>query len=71
MTGLLQNSYAAKRVGLQRDRRQWTAAGHPVAFGAAYGWGGSGWLLEELGLEPLLVHPSRCKAIAAAGLQER
>jgi hypothetical protein len=45
--------------------------GTPVAFGAAYGWGGSGWLLEELGLEPLLVHPSRCKAIAAAGLQER
>jgi hypothetical protein len=27
-------------------------------------------LLEELGLEPHLVHPSRCKAIAAARLQE-
>jgi transposase len=33
-----------------------------------------GWLvelLEELELEPHLVHPSRCKAIAAARLQER
>jgi hypothetical protein len=44
----------------------------PVAFEAAYGWG---WLvelleeLEELELEPHLVHPSRCKAIAAARLK--
>jgi hypothetical protein len=45
------------------------APGTPVAFEAAYGWG---WLVELLeGLEPHLVHPSRCKAIAAARLQER
>jgi hypothetical protein len=45
--------------------------GTPVAFEAAYGWGWLVELLEELGLEPHLVHPSRCKAIAAARLQER
>jgi transposase len=44
--------------------------GTPVAFEAAYGWGWLVELLEELGLEPHLVHPSRCKAIAAARLQE-
>jgi hypothetical protein len=39
--------------------------GMPVAFEAAYGWG----LLEELELEPHLVHPSCGKAIAAARLK--
>ena len=38
--------------------------GTPVAFEAAYGWGWLVELLEELELEPHLVHPSRCKAIA-------
>jgi transposase len=42
------------------------APGTPVAFEAAYGWGWLVELLEELELEPHLVHPSRCKAIAAA-----
>ena len=41
----------------------------PVAFEAAYGWGWLGELLEELQLEPHLVHPSRCKAIASARLK--
>jgi hypothetical protein len=45
--------------------------GTPVAFEAAYGWGWLVELLEELDLEPHLVHPSRCKAIASARLQER
>jgi transposase len=40
------------------------APGTPVAFEAAYGWGWLVDLLEELELEPHLVHPSRCKAIA-------
>jgi hypothetical protein len=43
----------------------------PVAFEAAYGWGWLVELLEELEPEPQLVHPSRCKAIASARLQER
>jgi transposase len=43
--------------------------GTPVAFEAAYGWGWLVDLLEELELEPHLVHPSRCKAIAAARLK--
>ena len=43
--------------------------GTPVAFEAAYGWGWLVELLEELELEPHLVHPSRCKAIAAARLK--
>jgi transposase len=42
--------------------------GTPVAFEAAYGWGWLVDLLDDLGLEPHLVHPSRCKAIAAARL---
>jgi hypothetical protein len=42
--------------------------GTPVAFEAAYGWGWLVDLLEELELEPHLVHPSRCKAIASARL---
>jgi hypothetical protein len=33
--------------------------GTPVAFEAAYGWGWLIELLEELELEPRLVHPSR------------
>jgi transposase len=44
--------------------------GTPVAFEAAYGWGWLVELLEELELEPHLVHPSRCKAIASARLQD-
>src|SRR5215213_11380439 len=44
--------------------------GTPVAFEAAYGWGWLVELLEELELEPHLVHPSRCKAIAAARLKD-
>ena len=47
------------------------ASGTPVAFEAAYGWGWLVELLEDLGLEPHLVHPTRCKAIASARLQER
>jgi transposase len=43
--------------------------GTPVAFEAAYGWGWLVELLEELELEPRLVHPSRCKAIASARLK--
>ena len=46
------------------------APGTPVAFEAAYGWGWLVDLLEELGLEPHLVHPSRCKAIASARLKD-
>jgi transposase len=42
----------------------------PVAFEAAYGWGWLADLLEELGLEPHLAHPSGCKAIAAARLKD-
>jgi transposase len=44
--------------------------GAPVAFEAAYGWGWLAELLDELSLEPHLVHPSRCKAIAAARLKD-
>jgi Transposase len=44
-------------------------AGTPVAFEAAYGWGWLVELLEGLELEPRLVHPSRCKAIASARLK--
>ena len=43
--------------------------GTPVAFEAAYGWGWLVELLEEVELEPHLVHPSRCKAIASARLK--
>jgi hypothetical protein len=43
--------------------------GTPVAFEAAYGWGWLVDLLEELELEPHLVHPSHCKAIASARLK--
>jgi transposase len=43
--------------------------GTPVAFEAAYGWGWLADLLDELGLEPHLVHPTRCKAIASAKLK--
>jgi hypothetical protein len=45
--------------------------GTPVAFEAAYGWGWLVELLEELKLEPHLVHPSRCKAIASEWLRGR
>jgi transposase len=43
--------------------------GTPVAFEAAYGWAWLVELLEELEQEPHLVHPSCCKAIAAARLK--
>jgi transposase len=46
------------------------APGTPVAFEAAYGWGWLVDLLDGLGLEPHLVHPSRCKAIASARLKD-
>jgi Transposase len=45
------------------------ASGTPVAFEAAYGWGWLVELLEDLGLEPHLVHPTRCKAIASPKLK--
>jgi hypothetical protein len=37
------------------------APGTPVAFEAAYGWGWLADLLEELGLEPHLVHPTAAR----------
>jgi Transposase len=40
--------------------------GTAVALEAAYGWGWLAELPEELELEPHLVHPRRCKAIASA-----
>jgi transposase len=44
--------------------------GTPVAFEAADGRGRLAGLLGQLGLEAHLVHPSRCKAIAAARLKD-
>src|SRR6266566_4628267 len=44
-------------------------ASTPVAFEAAYGWGWLVELLEGLELQPHLVHPPRCKAIASARLK--
>jgi transposase len=44
--------------------------GTPVAFEAAYGWGWLADLLEELGLEPHLLHPTRCKQVASARLKD-
>jgi transposase len=43
--------------------------GTAVAFEAAYGWGWLVELLDDYGFEAHLVHPSRCKAIAAARLK--
>jgi len=43
--------------------------GTPVAFEAAYGWGWLADLVERYELEPHLVHPSACKAIATARLK--
>jgi transposase len=43
--------------------------GTPVAFEAAYGTGWIAGLLDELGLEPHLAHPSGCRAIADAKLK--
>lgn len=43
--------------------------GTPAAFEAGYGWGWVVELCEELGLEPHLAHPSRCKAIVSARLK--
>ena len=45
------------------------AAGTPVAFEAAFGWGWLAELLEDYGFEAHLVHPLRCKAIASARLK--
>jgi len=45
------------------------AAGTPVAFEAAFGWGWLVQLLEDYGFDPHLVHPLRCKAIASARLK--
>jgi transposase len=45
--------------------------GTPVAFEAAYGWGWLAELLDELSLEPQLVHPSRCKANRRSQAQRR
>src|SRR5437016_3980022 len=60
---------------VQNDPAEMTAilgrldAGTAVAFEAAYGWGWLAELLEELGLDAHLAHPSRCKAIASARLK--
>jgi transposase len=43
--------------------------GTAVAFEAAYGWGWLVELLDDYGFEAHLVHPTRCKAIAAARLK--
>lgn len=43
--------------------------GTGIAFEAAYGWGWLADMLEELGLEAHLAHPSACKAIASARLK--
>lgn len=43
--------------------------GTPAAFEAGYGWSWVVELCEDLGLEPHLAHPSRCKAIASARLK--
>lgn len=43
--------------------------GTQAVFEAAYGWSWVVELCEELGLEPHLAHPSRCKAIASARLK--
>src|SRR5947207_1423613 len=45
------------------------AAGTPVAFEAAFGWGWLLRLLEDYGFDPHLVHPLQCKAIASARLK--
>jgi hypothetical protein len=42
--------------------------GTPVAFETAFGWGWLVELLEDYGFEPHLVHPTQCKAIASARL---
>ena len=45
--------------------------GTPVAFEAAYGWGWLVDLLEELELEPHLVHPSRSQGHRLRSVEER
>jgi hypothetical protein len=47
------------------------ASGTPVAFEAAYGWGWLVDLLEELDLQPHLVHPSRCHGDRLGPAQRR
>ncbi|HEY3140545.1 MAG TPA: IS110 family transposase [Acidimicrobiales bacterium] len=51
------------------SRPGWVAAGHPGRLRGGLRLGLAGELLEELELEPHLVHPSRCKAIASARLK--
>ena len=43
--------------------------GTPAVFEAAYGWGWLAELCEDLGMEPHMAHPFRCKAIASARLK--
>jgi transposase len=43
--------------------------GTPAAFEAAFGWGWLVELLEDHGVDPHLVHPLQCKAIASARLK--
>jgi len=43
--------------------------GTPAVFEAAYGWGWLVELCEDLGMQPHLAHPFRCKAIASARLK--
>jgi transposase len=45
--------------------------GTPVAFEAAHGWGWLVELLEELELEPHLVHPSRSQGDRLGQAEER
>jgi hypothetical protein len=47
------------------------APGTSVAFEAAYGWGWLVELLEELELEPQLVHPSRSQGDRFGQAEER
>jgi hypothetical protein len=66
------NAAATPQRPGRADRHPWrSAARHPVAFEAAYGWGWLAGLLDDLKLEPHLVHPTRCKQVASARLQER
>src|SRR4029077_5961701 len=55
--------------GPGRGRAGVRAAGPPVAFEAACGWGVLVELLEDYGFSPHLVHPLQCKAIASARLK--
>ena len=43
--------------------------GTPVVFEATYGWAWLAELLQEMGLDAHLAHPTACKAIASARLK--